>query len=220
MCGRRPLPVLGQPQPERADAARNRQKIIEVAARMIAERGADDLSLDELAREAGVGVGTVYRRFGDRAGLIYALIDERERQFQSAFFAGPPPLGPGAPACERITAFLHALVDRIVAQQGLFLLLEEKGGFSGPYRVYYIHLATLLTQACPRANAPFLADALLAPINARLIAFQREERGMTIDEIKSGLAELAAAVTRAQVMTGAVAQTLKRNSTTSPSRIT
>ncbi|MFI7704417.1 TetR/AcrR family transcriptional regulator [Nonomuraea sp. NPDC049480] len=199
MRGRTSLPVIGQPQPERADAARNRQRIIEVAARMIAERGADELSLDEVAREAGVGVGTVYRRFGDRAGLVYALLDEQERRFQWAFFAGPPPLGPGAPGCDRIAAFLHTLVDRVAAQQGLFLLLEKgkTGSFSGPYRVHHIHLATLIGEACPRANAPYLADALLAPINARLIAFQREERGMTLDEIKAGLTALATAVTRA-----------------------
>ncbi|MFC7592700.1 TetR/AcrR family transcriptional regulator [Nonomuraea antimicrobica] len=127
MPGRRSLPIVGQPQPERADAARNRQKIIEVATRMIAERGAEELSLDEVARVAGVGVGTVYRRFGDRSTLIFALLDDWERQFQAAFLTGPPPLGPGAPADERIVAFLHALVDRIVAQQGLFLLLETGG---------------------------------------------------------------------------------------------
>ncbi|MGP4095781.1 TetR/AcrR family transcriptional regulator [Nonomuraea sp. KM90] len=197
MRGRRSLPVIGQPQPERADAARNRQKIIEVAAKMIAESGAEGLSLDEVARVAGVGVGTVYRRFGDRAGLVLALIDERERQFQSAFFAGPPPLGPGAPAGERIVAFLHALIDRIVAQQELFLVLEKGGKtnrFSGPYRVHHIHLATLIAQACPEVDARYLADALLAPVNACLIAFQREERGMTVEEIKSGLTTLAEAV--------------------------
>ncbi|MFG1703937.1 TetR/AcrR family transcriptional regulator [Nonomuraea sp. M3C6] len=199
MRGHRSLPVVGQPQQERADAARNRQKIVEVAARMIAERGADDLSLDEVARVAGVGVGTVYRRFGDRTGLIYALIDERERRFQAAFLSGPPPLGPGAPAFERITAFLYALVDRIVDQQGLFMLLEKgakTGKYGGPYKVHHIHLASLLAEACPRADAAFLADALLAPVNACLIAYQREERGLTIDDIKSGLARLAAAVTR------------------------
>lgn len=162
---------------------------------MVAEHGADALSLDEVARAAGVGVGTVYRRFGDRAGLILALIDERERRFQAAFLSGPPPLGPGAPAGERIVAFLHALVDRIVAQQGLFMLLEKGSGRSRPYQVHHIHLATLLAQACPRADAAYLADALLAPVNACLIAFQREERGMTIEEIKSGLAGLASAVT-------------------------
>ncbi|TMR32312.1 TetR/AcrR family transcriptional regulator [Nonomuraea zeae] len=193
------LPLVGQPPPERADAARNRQKIVEVAARMVAEHGAEDLSLDEVARVAGVGVGTVYRRFGDRAGLIYALIDERERRFQQAFFAGPPPLGPGAPAAERISAFLDALVDRIVAQQSLFVLLAKGAKLSGgPYRVHHVHLATLLAQARGHSrDAAFLADALLAPVDACLIAHQREERGMTVEEIKSGLTALAAAVIQA-----------------------
>ncbi|MCK2213122.1 TetR/AcrR family transcriptional regulator [Actinomadura sp. ATCC 31491] len=201
MCGRRILPVLGQPQPERADAARNRQKIIDVAAQLIAERGAAHLSLDEVARVAGVGVGTVYRRFGDRAGLVFALLDEGERRFQTAFFSGPPPLGPGAPAAERVTAFLCALVDRILAQEELFLLLQKGGGragsFSGPYRVHHIHLAALIGQARPGADAAYLADALLAPVNAGLIAFQRAERGMSVRQIKDGLAALAAAALRA-----------------------
>lgn len=198
VCGRRFLPVVGQPQPERADAARNRQKIIDVATRMIAERGAVGLSLDEVARVAGVGVGTVYRRFGDRAGLVLALLDEGERRFQESFFAGPPPLGPGAPEGERIVAFLRALVDRVVAQEELFLLLEtgKVKGFSTPYQIYHVHLTALLTRARPEADAAYVADALLAPVNAYLIAFQREERGMTVEQIKSGVTAVARAVLR------------------------
>ncbi|QYC44954.1 putative HTH-type transcriptional regulator TtgW [Nonomuraea coxensis DSM 45129] len=199
MRGRPSLPVLGQPQPERADAARNRQKIIDVTARIIAERGAAGLSLDEVARTAGVGVGTVYRRFGDRSGLILALLDEQERRLQTEFLSGPPPLGPGAPAEERIVAFLGALVDRVLAQRELFLLLEKGGQpWRGrPYRVHHIHLATLIGQVRPDADAAYLADALLAPVNAGLIAYQREERGMSVGQIKAGLAALAAAAVRA-----------------------
>ncbi|GGT17814.1 TetR/AcrR family transcriptional regulator [Nonomuraea spiralis] len=199
MRARQPLPIVGQPQPERADAARNRRKIIEVAATMIAERGADELSLDEVAKAACVGVGTVYRRFGDRAGLVLALIDERERRFQEAFLSGPPPLGPGAPPAERVTAFLHALVDRIVEQEELFLLLENgpgKARYSGPYKVHHVHLSSLLAQSRPGPHCAYLADALLAPASAWLIRFQREERGMTVEDIKAGLADLAAVVVR------------------------
>ncbi|MFK4039527.1 TetR/AcrR family transcriptional regulator [Nonomuraea wenchangensis] len=200
MRGRPSLPVLGQPQPERADAARNRQKIIDATARIIVERGAAaGLSLDEVARMAGVGVGTVYRRFGDRNGLVLALMDEQERRFQTEFFSGPPPLGPGAPPGERIAAFLGALVDRVLAQQELFLLLEKGGKpwYGGPYRVHHIHLATLVGQARPDVDAAYLADALLAPVNAVLIAHQREARGMSVAQIKAGLAALAAAAVRA-----------------------
>ncbi|MGW5681012.1 TetR/AcrR family transcriptional regulator [Nonomuraea sp. NPDC003754] len=189
----RELPIAGQPPAERADAARNRQKIIEVAARMLASHGAEHLSLDEVAREANVGVGTVYRRFGDRAGLIYALIDAKEREFQSAFMTGPPPIGPGAPPAERVRAFLHALIDRKVSQRELFMMLEAgppKGRFSGPYKLHHTHLATLLAQVRPEADASFLADALLAPINACLISHQQSERGMTAEAIKAGMDDL------------------------------
>ncbi|MEV0591612.1 TetR/AcrR family transcriptional regulator [Nonomuraea cavernae] len=198
MCGRQSLPMIGQPPPERADAARNRQKIIEVASRMIAEHGADQLSLDEVAKEAGVGVGTVYRRFGDRAGLVWALIDERERRFQQAFLSGPPPIGPGAPPAERIRAFLSAVVNRVMDQEDLFLLVElgsPKARFGGPYKVHHTHLATLLAQARPGADARFLADALLASVNAHLIRYQRDERGMSVEAIKSALDDLALSVT-------------------------
>lgn len=166
---------------------------------MIAERGAEQLSLDEVAREACVGVGTVYRRFGDRAGLIYALIDARERQFQAAFLSGPPPVGPGAPPTERISAFLRALVDHHFDQEELFLLLEKSSPgarFSGPYRVYHTHLTALLAQACPGTDPRFLADALLAPVNASLINFQRTERGFTIDQIKTGFDDLVQSLSR------------------------
>ncbi|MEU7749147.1 helix-turn-helix domain-containing protein [Nonomuraea sp. NPDC049158] len=186
MCERRSLPIIGQPQPERADAARNRQKIIEVAAKMVADGCVGRLSLDEVAREACVGVGTVYRRFGDRAGLVLALIDDRERRFQEDFLRGPPPVGPGAPPAERIRAFLHALIDRVVEQVDLFLLLgPPTAKLSGAYRAHHTHLAGLLAQVRPQ-GANFLADALLAPINAHLLQYQRDERGMSIEEIKAG----------------------------------
>ena len=196
MCERRLLPILGQPPSERADAARNRQKIIEVAARMIADGSVDQLSLDEVAREACVGVGTVYRRFGDRAGLVLALIDDRERRFQAAFLSGPPPVGPGAPPAERIRAFLHALIDRVVEQLDLFLLLElgpPATRLSGPYKVHHAHLTGLLAQVRPD-GAGFLADALLAPINAHLLRHQRDERGMSVEEIKAGFDALTRAI--------------------------
>jgi AcrR family transcriptional regulator len=197
VCDRPLLPIVGQPSQERADAARNRQKILDAANRMIAEGQADRLALDEVARMACVGVGTVYRRFGDRDGLVYALIDERERHFQAAFLSGPPPVGPGAPPAERIRAFLRALVDRVVEQLDLHLLLELgtlQGRFSGPYRAHHTHLVTLLGQARSGGDTAFLADALLAPLNAHLIRYQRDERGMSVEEIKAGFDSLAAGV--------------------------
>ncbi|NED22229.1 helix-turn-helix transcriptional regulator, partial [Streptomyces sp. SID9913] len=89
----------------RADAARNRARLLEAAARLVAERGADGLTMEAVAVAANVGKGTVFRRFGDRTGLLSALLDHSERKLQTAFLTGPPPLGPGAPPAERLRAF-------------------------------------------------------------------------------------------------------------------
>ena len=63
-------------RPLRRDAERNRQRILAAAAQVFTERGLD-ATLDEVARAAGVGVGTVYRRFPDKEALVAALFRER-----------------------------------------------------------------------------------------------------------------------------------------------
>jgi AcrR family transcriptional regulator len=197
---RRLLPVLGQEPAERADAARNRRRILAAAAEILATRGAAALSLDEIARGAEVGVGTVYRRFGDRAGLLAALVDERERQFQRAYMTGPPPLGPGAPPAERIRAFLHALLDRREEQWELLLLGETSAPTArygaAPYRATYAHLLALVTRARPDADAAYLAESLLALLAPSLINYQVRERGLTLDRIKDGLDRFLCVIAR------------------------
>lgn len=66
-------------RPLRRDAERNRRRILEAARELFAEKGAH-VTLDDVARWAGVGVGTVYRRFADRNALIDALFAERVDQ--------------------------------------------------------------------------------------------------------------------------------------------
>lgn len=63
-------------RPLRRDAERNRQRILAAAAEVFTQRGLD-VSLDEVARHAGVGVGTVYRRFADKDELVETLFTER-----------------------------------------------------------------------------------------------------------------------------------------------
>jgi AcrR family transcriptional regulator len=191
----RDLPVVGSPPAERADAALNRRRILRAAARLIEARGPEAVSMDEVAREAGVGVGTVYRRFGDRARLVYAVVDDRERDFQAAFLHGPPPLGPGASPPERLRAFLHALADRTEAQAGLLVMAEsgppDARFRDGSYALYHMHLAMLVERIRPGADAAYLADALLAPLAANLFLYQRRTRGMPVDRVKAGLDALA-----------------------------
>ncbi|QSZ51180.1 TetR family transcriptional regulator [Arthrobacter sp. D5-1] len=95
---------LGAPH-ERSDAARNRERLLNAARDLVAEFGAEALTMDALACKAHVGKGTVFRRFGSRAGLMMTLLSDSESEFQHGFMFGPPPLGPGAAAKERLIAF-------------------------------------------------------------------------------------------------------------------
>src|SRR3954452_13060276 len=99
------LPLLGAPPPERRDAARNRVLLLDAAKRLIEGCGASAVTMDAVAAEAGVGKGTVFRRFATREGLMGALLDHSETEWQAQVMSGPPPLGPGGDPWERLLAF-------------------------------------------------------------------------------------------------------------------
>ncbi|TMM01949.1 MAG: TetR/AcrR family transcriptional regulator [Actinobacteria bacterium] len=65
----------------RRDAQRNRERIIEAARRAFAEHGLD-VGVDEIARSAGVGMGTLYRRFPTKESLVHAIFEDRLDQLQ------------------------------------------------------------------------------------------------------------------------------------------
>jgi AcrR family transcriptional regulator len=186
---------------ERADAKRNRMRILCAAARLVDERGIDCVSMDDVATAAGVGKGTLYRRFGDRASLLRALIDEPEREFQEAIIRGEPPLGPGAPPGERLLAFGSGLVRRL-EQNAPFIREAETfrpGRYVHPvYAFYRTHLELLLREhAGDGPPVDYLADCLLAPLGAEPFLYQRELRGMSVQEIIDGWCTLAEAILEA-----------------------
>ncbi|MFC5005021.1 TetR/AcrR family transcriptional regulator [Dactylosporangium cerinum] len=185
-----PLPMAGQPPAERADAARNRQRLIDAAHRIVAAKGVAGLALDEVAREAGVGVGTAYRRFGDLSGLAYTLMEGHEIRFQEAFLAGPPPLGPGAPPDARIRAFLHALLDLQRDQWELRLLATTttaQGFGSGPYKTYHLHLVNLMGELGGPHDAAYMASVLLALLQPVVLDHQQRALGLDPDRVRTGL---------------------------------
>lgn len=186
------LPVLRGEPPERADAARNRARVLAAAERLVADRGADCVSMEEVAAAAGVGKGTLFRRFGDRAGLMQAVLSERERQFQEAIIRGPAPLGPGAPPAERLVAFGEELL-RHHAEYGTLLAAAEAAGAryrSAPYAFYRTHVAMLVREAAPGADWEYLADVLLAALGAEHLAYLRRVREMDEQRIAAGWADL------------------------------
>ena len=115
----RPIVPWGAPPAERADAARNRRHLLATARQMLAEPGPGQLTMDALAERAGLGKGTVFRRFGTRAGIFAALLDDDERAFQQQVLTGPPPLGPGAAPLDRLIAYGRARTGFLIAHRDI-----------------------------------------------------------------------------------------------------
>src|SRR5689334_2538928 len=86
---------------------------------MLAADGADKVTMDGLAERAGLGKGTVFRRFGTRAGIFKALLDADEHRFQEQVLSGPPPLGPGADPVARLVAYGRARIAFLVDHQAV-----------------------------------------------------------------------------------------------------
>jgi AcrR family transcriptional regulator len=149
--------------------------------------------MDAIACGAGVGKGTLFRRFGDRASLAHALLDATESDFQEQLIRGEPPLGPGAAPCERVIAFGEAMIDLCVDRRDLMAEVQ-----AGPrwlrtniYSGYRAHLAHLVGQAAPEQDAEFVADTLLGVLRADLVNHLVVDRGMDVQRLKDGFRALA-----------------------------
>jgi AcrR family transcriptional regulator len=177
--------------PERADAARNREKVLAAAERLFAQHGPDCVSMDAVAAAAGVGKGTLFRRFGDRAGLAGALLDEHERRLQEDVIRGPAPLGPGAPPGDRLIAFGVRMLEHF-GQHGALITAAEANGVirGGPHAFYLMHLRVLVRDIAPEADAEYVAEALLAPLSARHVLYLQRVRDMSTERIAAGWADL------------------------------
>ncbi|MER6025804.1 TetR/AcrR family transcriptional regulator [Streptomyces sp. NPDC001851] len=182
----------------RADAARNRARLLEAAARLIEEHGVAGVTMEAVAAAAQVGKGTVFRRFGDRTGLLMALLDHSAKQLQADFLGGPPPLGPGAPPLERLRAFGVAVLYRSDEQLDLHLAAqpEPTRRFSHPaHQALRTHVLMLLRQIVPDADCELLAEALLASLDPALIHYHTRQCGLPMERLEAGWVDLVARAT-------------------------
>jgi polyketide synthase 12 len=172
---------------ERADAARNRRHLLATARAMLTEQDADQLTMDALAERAGLGKGTVFRRFGTRAGIFRALLDDAERDFQEQVLSGPPPLGPGAPPLDRLIAYGQARVAFLIEHADIARATLDGGqpvpaGSSTP--LSQLHIRVLLGQLdLGHADLDMLAIQLTAALDGPLLLYL-SDADLTEDPIR------------------------------------
>ncbi len=192
----------GRGETERSDAARNRRRVISAARTLFEEKGVTRVTMEEIARAAGVGKGTLYRRFPNKGLLCEALLDEPTRRLQAEILVslGDPDRG----ALEKLRDFLSRLV--FFTEENLDLLYGGYDTLRGAERVaHYGHpsygwmrwtILGLLREAvrdgdlAKDADPEYLADALLAPLNVDLYYHQRRMLGLSPERIAVGLSSM------------------------------
>ncbi len=187
---------------ERRDVARNRGRVLEAARTLFEERGVVNVTMEEIARAAGVGKGTLYRRFSHKGLLCHALLDEPAREFQAGTLRGLGEVGIG-PA-EKLGSFLERLV--LFTDENLDLLYGGHETLDGTERLaHFAHpsygwlrgtVLGLLRSGqrsgdlAENLDADYLADALLAPLGVDLFYHHRRVLGYSVERISAGLRSL------------------------------
>lgn len=194
---------MGQPEPgapERRDAAENRRRILQVAEALFAEQGVPNVNMADIAQEAGVGKGTLYRNFSNKGELCLALMDTQLKEFQDTQLAWMrEQAGAGLPYMEQLAHFLQELVRFSIVHMPLLYEVQQAGGMLGlrdtvrPHFWQYVTVRGLLRNAMqvgelpPQFDADYMAEALLAPLAPHTFLFQRNVLGFDQARMASGL---------------------------------
>ena len=197
---------------ERSDAAANRKRILQVAEALFAEHGVGHVNMADIAKAAGVGQGTLYRRFANKSQLCLALLDTQMADFQNRTItqlgqmmrAGQPPL-------QQLEWFLDALVHfnerhfPLLCVAGRDLPVEPTTQ-PGPWIWQQMTVRGLL-QAAVRAgeippavarelDVPIMTNLLLAPMHPETFRGLNVEANGDLSRISASLQYLVALLRR------------------------
>jgi len=188
------LQIVDQPSEplERKDAQRNRERILAAARKLLGDRPMADICMDALADEAGVGKGTLYRRFKDRSSLCMALLEDSTRELQDATIKGLGLPRDTAPE-ERLAAFINALVCFTMTNAALLgearaWATDRTAQLMHPAHSWIIYEITRLLQLCgqPAKESELLSHWIFTTLDPHVFiwqlsqGFDREQIGKSV----------------------------------------
>lgn len=200
----RRLPVFGEWEsvPERRDAAESRGRILSAARELFERKGVDAVSMYEIGRAAGVGQGTLYRRFAHKGELCLALLRESISRFTEE--VAQEVEDEREPALKRLVRLLEQLASFTERNAALLGAVRDASGGERRTEIYqspfygWLRAVTawLLGRAVERGEArgdldvEAVADSVLAPLNVELYEFQRRELGLEVERVVRALSGL------------------------------
>ncbi|SRR5690606_13920084 len=187
----------------RRDAAENRRRLLETAERLFAQYGVEAVNMADVALEAAVGKGTLYRNFANKGELCLALMDTQLKEFQDQQLARMRQMAEErVPYLEQLGEFLESLVAFTEIHMPLLCEVQQysesldAGDVQRPHYWQYMTVYGLLRKAVEAGELPedldraYMAEALLAPLAVHTFRFQRQTHNFSLDRISAGLRTL------------------------------
>jgi AcrR family transcriptional regulator len=201
------LPDRGSPPQVRADALANRALILEVAAKLFARRGVADVSMADIAKEAGVGKGTLYRRFDNKGMLCLALMEKDLIRFQDIMLERMRAMtDEKVSPLTQLNQFLDALIHFMADNMPYWCEINREGvrpsDHSAPYFWLHMTVSGLLRLAVsagelePDTHIDLSADMILWTVSARAIRFFSDVRGQSLADISTVAQQLVSGLAR------------------------
>jgi AcrR family transcriptional regulator len=188
---------------ERRDAAENRQRVLATARALFSERGVDAVSMHDIAVAAGIGQGTLYRRYPHKGALCHALVEDNLRQFHDAMVARLEAEAAGGRALQQLRAFIDALLAFTEQNGPLVSAMGDSAcgvtpaeRYQNPWVVWQCEtLALLLERAVAQRelrpiDVEATAEVIQAACEPPLYLYQRHQRGYSRERIVANLVRL------------------------------
>lgn len=182
------LILITDDKPKRADATRNRRKLMETAQALFKAQGVANVTMSEIAQSAEVGKGTLYRHFNDKAMLCHAMLDEAMRNLQQNTLLY---LRNSDNPTQSLRWFLGQAV--MYVDHHTELLREVAVASDTPYLEHPAHIwfrqtiFSLLQRIGIEGDHEYFADTLYVLLDVRTIRFQRQIRGYQVERIIEGI---------------------------------
>ncbi len=186
---------------ERRDAAESRHRILAAAKFLFSKHGVEAVSMYEIGREAGVGQGTLYRRYEHKGALCMALLHESTEHFAKEVRNRLEE--DEAPVLERLEYLLSQLAQFNEENAPLLGAIRDSAGgarrfapYQNPFYQWLRATVAILLELgiehgeIPALDVEYASDAILASLNIDLYLFQRHELGMRPERIVSSLRDL------------------------------
>lgn len=196
--------VQKQKREERRDALENRERLLQTADALFTARGVEAVTMTDIAKEAGVGQGTLYRHFEHKGVVCEALLTSVFERFEiesaANFGYDEATTNPLQLVQIFLVRYTQLIEEHTAYLQGVYTSYQTQGG-AGFYQCdshqahrerikHYVQHAISLGICCPDLDSEWLADALLATVQVDLYLYQRHTLGWSVERILAGLAPL------------------------------